>query len=249
MPENQLTILTYNIHKGFSTGNRRFVLHQIHAALLTVDADVLCLQEIQGEHNGHRQHINGWPDCEQVEFLAKNAWPHYAYGQNATYNAGHHGNALLSKFPLLRWENINVSSFRRASRSLLHAVMNTANGNPIHIICIHFGLFGVERQRQIATLCDRIDSHVPHDAPLVVAGDFNDWRGVAEQRFSQHLALQEAFHTLHDRRARTFPSWLPFLPVDRIYYRGLRPLSCERLLHAPWPHLSDHVPMIATFQL
>jgi endonuclease/exonuclease/phosphatase family metal-dependent hydrolase len=250
MTENRLTVLTYNIHKGFSPGNRRFVLHQIRTALLAVDADVLFLQEMQGEHQGHEQHISNWPDCAQFEFLARDTWPHYAYAQNATYSAGHHGNAILSKFPLLSWENINVSPFRQASRSLLHGVLDTPLSDPpLHIICIHFGLLGVERRRQITTLCARIDSHVPHDAPLIVAGDFNDWRGVAERRFYQHLALQEAFHSLHNRRAKTYPAWLPVLPMDRIYYRGLRPVSCERLLNAPWPHLSDHVPLLATFQL
>ncbi|WP_394752241.1 endonuclease/exonuclease/phosphatase family protein [Crenothrix sp.] len=250
MPEKRLTVVTYNIHKGFSPGNRRFVLHQIRTALLSVDADVLFLQEMQGEHQGHEQRINDWPDCAQVEFLAKEAWPHYAYSKNATYSNGHHGNAILSKFPLLSWENINVSSFRQASRSLLHGVIDTPKTHkPIHIICIHFGLFAIERQRQIAILCDRIDSHVPHDAPLIVAGDFNDWTCVAEDYFSKHLNLQEAFYSLHSCRPRTFPAWLPFLSVDRIYYRGLQPLSCERLMHAPWRNLSDHVPMIATFQL
>jgi endonuclease/exonuclease/phosphatase family metal-dependent hydrolase len=222
----------------------------MRSALITTNTDVLFLQEMQGEHQDHERHISAWPDCAQAEFLASNTWPHFAYGQNATYRAGHHGNAILSKFPLLSWENINVSSFRKASRSLLHGILKIPGRYiPIHIICIHFGLFGVERQKQIATLCARIDSHVPHDTPLIVAGDFNDWRGEAEKRFSQHLNLQEAFHGLHGRRANTFPAWLPMLPVDRIYYRGLQPISSERLLHAPWQHLSDHVPLVATFQL
>lgn len=250
MTEIRLKVLTYNIHKGFSPGNRRFVLHQIRAALLAVDADVLFLQEMQGEHQHHEQRISNWPDCTQFEFLAKDAWPHYAYAKNVTYSDGHHGNAILSKFPLISWENINVSPYRRASRSLLHGIMYLPGREfQVHIICIHFGLLGGERQRQITKLCSRIDNHVPHDAPLVVAGDFNDWGGVAERHFYQHLALQEAFYSLHNHRARTFPAWLPMLPMDRIYFRGLQPVSCERLVHAPWPHLSDHTPLMATFQL
>jgi endonuclease/exonuclease/phosphatase family metal-dependent hydrolase len=253
MAENRLKVLTYNIHKGFSPGNRRFVLHQIRTALLTVDADVLCLQEMQGEHQDNERHIHNWPDCTQFEFLAKGVWPHYAYAQNVTYqgkNAGHHGNAILSKFPLISWENINVSPYRQASRSLLHGIMQLpGRDGQLHIICIHFGLLGGERKRQIAKLCSRIDSHVPHDAPLIVAGDFNDWGGVAERHFYQHLELQEAYYHVHGHRARTFPAWLPVLAMDRIYYRGLVPVACERLVHAPWPHLSDHAPLMATFQL
>jgi endonuclease/exonuclease/phosphatase family metal-dependent hydrolase len=250
MTENRFTVLTYNIHKGYSPGNRRFVLHQIRAALLAADADVLFLQEMQGEHQEREQKVTDWPDCAQFEFLAHETWPHYAYAQNVTYSAGHHGNAILSKFPLLSWENINVSPYRWASRSLLHGVVRMPSGGaPLHIICIHFGLLGAERQRQIESLCARIDSHVPHDAPLIVAGDFNDWSGAAERRFYRHLELQEAYRSLHGRHAKTFPAWLPCLPLDRIYYRGLTPLSCERLIHAPWPRLSDHAPLAAAFRL
>ncbi len=250
MSQNRLTVLTYNIHKGFSPGNRRFVLHQIRSALLHVNADLLCLQETQGEHQDHERSINNWPSCAQFEFLASDAWAHCAYAQNVTHHSGHHGNAILSKFPLLRWENINVSPFSFASRSLLHGEVDLPGKLPsIHVICIHFGLFGVERREQITRLCERIDSHVPHDAPLIVAGDFNDWQGVAERRFYHHLDLQEAFQQLHGYRARTYPVWLPMLPMDRIYYRGLRPLTCERLQNNPWPHLSDHLPLMATFEL
>jgi endonuclease/exonuclease/phosphatase family metal-dependent hydrolase len=250
MAEPPLKVLTYNIHKGFSPGNRRFVLHQIRAALLSVNANVLCLQEMQGEHQDHEKRIRNWPDCTQFEFLAKDAWPHYAYAQNANYRVGHHGNAILSKYPLISWENINVSPYPQASRSLLHGILCLPGSDAhVHIICIHFGLLGGERKRQIAKLCSRIDSHVPKDAPLIVAGDFNDWGGVAERHFYQHLELQEAHYSLHGLRAKTYPAWLPVLPMDRIYYRGLQPVSCERLVHAPWPHLSDHAPLVATFQL
>ena len=250
MTESLLKVLTYNIHKGFSAGNRRFVLHQIRTALQNVNPDVLCLQEMQGEHQKHAMRIGNWPDCTQSEFLAKDTWPHFAYAQNATYSDGHHGNAIFSKFPLINWENINVSPYRQASRSLLHGVIRLAGSNAaLHIICIHFGLFGGERRRQIAKLCSRIDSHVPHDAALIVAGDFNDWGGVAESYFSHHLDLLEAYFHLHGLRAKTFPAWLPVLPMDRIYYRGLQPISCERLIHPPWPNLSDHAPVVATFQL
>ena len=267
MKEKGLRVLTYNIHKGFNVGNRRFVLHQIREALIAADADLLFLQEMQGEHLRHEKKILDWPVLSQLEFLADNTWPFHAYGKNAIYTAGHHGNAILSKFPFEHWENINVSPFPWASRSMLHGVIrlpgmaevSQAVGNrcdrlpqssqDVHIVCIHFGLTGKERRLQISKLCDRIDSHVPHDAPLIIAGDFNDWMGQAERLFHDHLGLQEVFRKTHGRYARSFPSWLPFLPMDRIYYRGLIPVSCEPLTHAPWHTLSDHAPLIASFTL
>ncbi|NOR69405.1 MAG: EEP domain-containing protein [Methylomarinum sp.] len=250
MRKNQLRVLTYNIHKGFSVGNRYFILHQIREALEKTDADILFLQEMQGKHSKHEQKHTNWPECSHSEFLAKDIWPHFAYGKNAMYKVGHHGNALLSKYALLRWENINVSPFIWASRSLLHGVIQLPeSSSELHIICIHLGLLGMERRRQINTLCQHIEAHVPRDAPLIAAGDFNDWTGQAEKQFYQHLNLQEAHQTLHNRYAKTFPAWLPMLQMDRIYYRGLQPITCERLTHAPWNRLSDHAPLSATFDI
>ncbi|WP_349431925.1 endonuclease/exonuclease/phosphatase family protein [Methylomarinum sp. Ch1-1] len=250
MQESRLRVLTYNIHKGFSPSNRHFILHQIRDALVDVKADILFFQEMQGEHKEHEQKHHNWPECTHYEFLAHEVWPHYAYGKNAVYSVGHHGNAILSKYPLHSWENINVSPFAWASRSLLHGVIQLPSWQrELHIICIHLGLIGMERRRQFGLLCERIDEHVPHDAPLIVAGDFNDWTGQAEKRFYQHLELKEAYRTLHNRYARTFPVWLPFLQMDRIYFRGMQPRSCERLTGAPWNRLSDHAPLLAEFSL
>lgn len=250
MNRQALKIVTYNIHKGFNVGNRRFVLHQIREALIATEADLLFLQEMQGAHLHHEDKITDWPDLSQFEFIAEGGWPFHCYGKNAVYKAGHHGNAILSRFLLDHCENINVSPFSWASRSVLHGIVKLPGcATEVHIVCIHFGLTGRERRGQAVKLCDRIDSHVPHDAPLIVAGDFNDWLGKVEHHFHDHLGLQEVFRETHGRYARTFPAWLPMLPMDRIYYRGLQPIACERLNRAPWPSLSDHAPLQATFSL
>ena len=250
MKKSGLRVLTYNIHKGFNAGNRRFVLHQIKEALIAADADLLFLQEMQGEHRRHEKKVAAWPEQSHSEFIAEGVWPFFAYGKNAIYDAGHHGNAILSKYPFQSWENINVSPFPWASRSLLHGVIRMPNSEQdVHIVCIHFGLIGKERRLQISKLCERIDSHVPHDAPLIVAGDFNDWLGQAGRLFLNRLNLHEIFRQTHGRYACTFPSWMPFLQMDRIYYRGLIPVSCDRLTDTPWQALSDHAPLVASFTL
>lgn len=245
-----LKVLTYNIHKGFNSGNRRFVLHQIKEALEEAGADLLFLQEMQGEHQLHAQQVENWPTLSQFEFIAEGVWPFYIYGKNAVYKTGHHGNAILSRFPFVSWENINVSPFPWASRSMLHGVIQLPDSDrEVHIVCIHFGLTSRERRVQLDRLSERIDQHVPHHAPLIVAGDFNDWLSQAEQHFQQHLGLREVFHMTHGNYARTFPCWMPILPMDRIYFRGLIPVGCERMTGSPWRRLSDHAPLAASFSL
>lgn len=243
-----LRVLTYNIHKGFSTGNRRFVLHQIRDQLRRANVDIVFLQEIQGEHSVRKNQIHNWPTQSQFEFLADSIWSHYAYGKNAIYDSGHHGNAILSKFPFLRWDNINVSSMRSASRSLLHGEVHVGT-RVLHVVCIHFDLIAYHRERQLKILSEYLAAHIPHDQPVIVAGDFNDWREDAGRFIAKELGLTEVFQHSNGRYARTFPSWLPFLPIDRIYYRGLKPLECACFREAPWHQLSDHTPLYAAFEL
>src|SRR3989338_3836062 len=115
-PKHTLRVLSYNIHKGFSAGSRRFLLDAMREAIEIVHADIVLLQEVQGEHTGHLSRIPAYPSAAQFEFLADRLWPHYAYGKNAVYQHGHHGNAILSKYPILFHENIDVSTNRLESR-------------------------------------------------------------------------------------------------------------------------------------
>ena len=250
MESNTLKVLTYNIHKGFNSTNRQFVLHAIKESIRKINADVVLLQEIHGERNISKSRFDDWPSNNQFEFLADEVWHHHAYAKNAIYKSGHHGNAILSKYPFVEWENIDVSLMQSHSRSLLHGTLEiTQTRQHVHIICVHLGLFGLERQRQLATLVSRIDSHVPHDAPLIIAGDFNDWLGRAEKYFTHDLEVHEVFKISTGRYARSFPAWRPMLSMDRIYSRGLNLVNCERMHGDPWRKMSDHVPLMAEFEL
>ena len=250
MTNSSFKILTYNIHKGFSATNLRFILHEIKYSLRYINADIVFLQEIHGERAISNNRFSDWPNNQQFEFLADQVWHHYAYGKNAIYTSGHHGNAILSKYPFIEWENINVSLFKSASRSLLHGIIRIPGVDQrIHVICVHLGLFEQERERQLSTLVKRINSHISANEPLIIAGDFNDWRGRAEYYLHHGLGVKEAFKITHGAYARTFPSWLPVLSMDRIYYRDLNIVSCNYLKGQPWRHLSDHIPLLAEFRL
>ncbi|GIX21574.1 MAG: hypothetical protein KatS3mg121_0357 [Gammaproteobacteria bacterium] len=241
-----LRVLTYNIHKGFSGFDGRFVLHAIREALRGVGPDLVFLQEIHGEHAGHRRRLRDWPEESQFEFLADRLWPHYAYGKNAIYQAGHHGNAILSRYPFRAWENFNLSALRHASRSVLHGVVGTPGG-VLHVMCVHLDVLGPERRRQLGVLAELISTRIGPDEPLIVAGDFNDWRGRGHRLLTHELGLREAFGERQGRCARTFPAWLPLLRLDRIYYRGLEAIDSRRLDERHWRRLSDHAPLLATF--
>lgn len=235
-------VLTANIHKGFSPLNRRFVLPQLREALQQAAPDVVFLQEVIGHESKH---------CQQshYEFLADRIWPEHAYGRNAVYTKGHHGNAMLSKFSITHRENHNISLGGLQQRGLLHCTLQLPHGKQLHTICVHLSLQESHRRRQLHMLCQVIASEVPANAPLIVAGDFNDWRQRAHSILAHEAGLQEVFVQGHGLAAQTFPARWPVLRLDRIYTRGLINQQPLPLAHQVWSHLSDHVPLAAQVEV
>jgi len=238
-------ILSFNINAGFDLTRRRFLLPALRDAVREVDADVVLLQEVLGEHAGHARRHAQWPSQAQYDYLADAFWPHRAYGRNAAFAEGHQGNAVLSRFPIAAHGNHDVSIPGHEARGLLHAVIEVPDASqPLHVVNVHLGLRESHRQWQVARLVEMIRAHIPLDAPLVVAGDFNDWRTRAHPLL-RAPGLREVFEDTHGRLARTFPSSRPLLPVDRIYVRAAQAVATNVLRARPWSRLSDHCALLA----
>ena len=195
----RLRIATYNIHKGVSAMSRKNRIHDLRAGLHALEADVVFLQEVQGRSDLHAERFHNWPDVAQHTFLAGDRWAEAVYGRNSVRSDGDHGNALLSRFPLVAHENIDISDHRFESRGLLHCEFDVG-GRRVHCICAHLGLFEGSRVRQADVLIARIRSHVPPDAPLIIAGDFNDWRHRLGRRLVESLGVSEVFELRRERR-------------------------------------------------
>lgn len=245
-----LRVLTVNTHKGFTSFNRKFILHELRDAVRAVAADVVFLQEVQGEHTRHPARFLNWPQSPHYEFLADEIWPEFAYGRNAVYPSGHHGNAVLSKYPIVHYRNHDVSIAGPEKRGLLHCVLRLPNRElDVHAICVHLGLRESHRRQQLQLMCNLVKNDVPADAPLLVAGDFNDWRKRAHVQLERCAGLREIFHHAHGQAAKTFPARFPMLQLDRIYVRNARLHMPMTLPRYPWSHLSDHAPLAAEIEL
>jgi endonuclease/exonuclease/phosphatase family metal-dependent hydrolase len=241
-----LRIASYNIHKGLSFFNRRIVLHDVRDSLMGLNPDIVFLQEVQGHHARGAHRFEGWPTLPQHEYIAGDLWNDFAYGKNSVYENGHHGNAILSHFPILRWENVDISAHAFESRGLLHCELALPDlAQPLHAICLHLALNEAGRRKQIHQLSERIRRMVPDDAPLIIAGDFNDWRQRTSSYLAEELGLKEVFETHHGHHARSFPAAMPFLSLDRIYVRGFGVTSAQVLKGQRWRRLSDHAALTA----
>ena len=244
-----LRLLTINTHKGFSFLNRAFVLPELRDAVRSTGADLVFLQEVHGEHSGHALRQPRWPQLPQYEYLADSIWPAFAYGRNAVYPAGDHGNAMLSKYPIDAHHNLDVSVGVQERRGILHCRISVPpGGREVHAFCVHLGLRERHRREQLVQLADYIDETLDADAAVIVAGDFNDWRQRAGPLLAR-VGLREVFVERTQRAARTFPARFPRLRLDRIYVRGVEIGEAVVLTSTPWPHLSDHVPLLSEIRL
>lgn len=266
----KLRIATYNIHKGVSAFGRKTRIHDLKEAIKLLDADLIFLQEVQGQHDYHaKKHVN-WPEQGQHDFLAGETHTS-VYGMNAVYQHGHHGNALLSRLPILQSTNFDVSDHAYEQRGILH-VRIQLGALHAHCFVIHLGLFAASRRRQVQALITQIQTEVDNSEPLIIAGDFNDWSKGLSRTLYKELGVIEAFDIANHshaelpikrsalnsvkslfksttNHARTFPAGLPWLSLDRVYLRGFEVKQAKVLSGKPWSNLSDHVPICVDLQL
>ena len=239
-----LRVATYNIHKGVQGigPRKRLEIHNLGHAVEQLDADIICLQEVRKEHRGHARQFKNWPAMGQAEFLAPMGYE-AIYQSNALTRHGEHGNALLSRWPVLTHQHEDMSDHRFEQRGLLHVEV-LVNGLAMHVVVIHLGLLRASRARQIQQLVRFVEREIPVNAPLLVAGDFNDWGTSVRQALSQ-----AGLHAFQEKRAATFPSRLPLVQLDYVFARGLKPVSVEVPRGPIWTRMSDHLPLIAEFEI
>lgn len=244
MSTARLKVMTINTHKGFSYFNRRFILPELKSAIQSMGADVVFMQEVLGEHTEWaRNHASQWPVGAHYEYLADDVWPQYSYGKNAVYPQGHHGNALLSRYPIEDWDNHAITYSDAEQRGLLYNRIVLSEKHSVHLICAHFSLQERKRTNEIRHL-DAVLKKIPKNEPVVIAGDFNDWFLKSHRKILK-MGFHEALEHAYGKPGRTFPALLPLVKLDRIYVKNAESVAPVVLPASPWSHLSDHRPLMA----
>ena len=235
-----LTLVSYNIHSGIGTDGR-FDLHRIGTVLRELAPDIVALQEC-GDFRGHTDRE------EHPEHLAEMLGLHMAFGPNVVRNGRRYGNAILSRLPILRSHNYDLSFRDKEPRGALRCDLDLGSGRPLHLFCLHLGLSMGERRAQEALL---LSADILRDAaradPAIVCGDFNHWWSGTVPALVRH-SIHDAAHKLGSA-TRTYHSKFPFFRLDRIYVDdGVNPLSL-RAHRSPLATLaSDHLPLVMSFE-
>jgi endonuclease/exonuclease/phosphatase family metal-dependent hydrolase len=242
-----IRVATWNIHKGVNGlgPRRRLEIHNIGLAIDQFDADIVCLQEVRKHHRGEAQRFAHWPSLEQADFLAPLGYTP-VYQTNAVTKHGEHGNALLTRWPVIKHQHEDMSDHRFEQRGLLHVEV-LVHGLPVHVIVIHLGLIKASRRRQIAQLCTFIQREIPKDAALLVTGDFNDWGSASETVLKAEQLFAFKTNPITAKKLRTYPARLPLVQFDYVFARHLQATKATVPSGQLWARMSDHLPLIADF--
>jgi len=246
----QLRILTYNIHRAIGV-DRLFRPERIAQIVTHHDPDITLLQEVD----------EGVPRSRELnlarELAGAMGYPHFAVGHNVRLRKGRCGNATLSRFPIVRERNIDLTIDHRKRRGCQHTTL-LVDGNPgkpveLEVFNLHLGLSAQERARQVGMLVNSSEfANTDVSNPCIVAGDFNDWRSLLHPIFTEILGFGCCTQkpTTYAAGIRTFPSFSPRGGLDRIYYRGrLKPRGARACRLKLSRVASDHLPVISDLTL
>ena len=242
--------MSYNVHRAIGV-DRRFRPDRVARIIEHHDPDVLLLQEV--DEGAPR---SGEMDLAR-ELASELGYTHYAVGHNVKLRRGRYGNATLSRYPIVRERNIDLSVDLRKRRGCQHTTLqiesNGVDARELEIFNLHLGLSARERARQVGKLV-RSDEFAELDSQrcCLVGGDFNDWRSLLHPIFTEVLSFGCATQREFDDATaiRTYPSFSPTGGLDRIYHRGpLRLVRARRCRLRMSRVASDHLPVIADFTL
>lgn len=229
--ERPLIVATYNIHTCVGV-DRRYDPERTAAVLGELNADIIGLQEVDARHRFRRP-------VDQWEYFAAATGLRAVAGVTIGSRRGRFANVLLTRFPVQSVRHIDLSVAGYEPRGAIAAEL-LVEGRPVLVVVTHLGLRAGERRLQIHRLLEALVERTSEADAVLVLGDLNEWRGrrggvsVLDRQLGRAPA------------PRTFPSWLPVLPLDRIYAAGalrLRGVAVHRSVLARVA--SDHLPLCA----
>jgi endonuclease/exonuclease/phosphatase family metal-dependent hydrolase len=238
-PQGALRIVTYNIHTCVGV-DRRYDPARVAAVLQAIDADIACLQEVYCRRGGERQ-------IDQAAYLARMTGCRVIAGTGVRDHRRRFRNAILTRLPVLSARSLDLTIAGHEPRSAIDVDL-AFRERVLRVIATHFGLSAAERRLQtdrlIAALAEPPAADRQRPDAVVLMGDLNEWRGKSGGIGALDRRLGPAV------APRTFPSWLPVLPLDRIYTEGPADLRGVHAYRSPLARLaSDHLPLVGELSL
>ncbi len=234
----RLRVLSYNIHHCEGVDGKLDVA-RIAQVIRAVEPDLVALQEVD-------QIVPRSQSVDQPAELARLTKMHVVIGPNIPLQGGAYGNAVLSRFPIRRHENLKLPRFDNGEqRGVLELEIDLpGTDQPLLFLATHLDHRpkNEERLASVKSILE-ITAKQP-DQPALLAGDLNDVpESAVLAGISQHWTRANV------KLLPTIPVAKPTRQIDFVL---LRPQGRWKVIETKVIEetvASDHRPILATLEL
>jgi endonuclease/exonuclease/phosphatase family metal-dependent hydrolase len=225
-----LRVMTYNIHQGINA-DLVMDLEEIADVIVAERPDVVLLNEVN-----RARATNGFVDT--LPLISRRLGMVYVFGAN--YRDGQYGNALLSRYPILGWDNLHYAHNTTETRGLLRVVVQ-APGGPVAIFGTHLDHSegpGDARAEQVAEALAVWDGA----ARTILLGDLNAEPDAPELQGIYNAGFLDVLQATGQGSLFTFWDAAPSRRIDFIFVTpDLTPVRAWVVRS----RASDHLPVMA----
>jgi endonuclease/exonuclease/phosphatase family metal-dependent hydrolase len=234
----EIRVLSYNIHHGAGIDGK-LDLERIAKVILSERPDLVALQEV--DVNVKRSN-----SIDQARTLAELCEMKFAFGGNIKLQGGEYGNAVLSKFKIVKFKNTKLPNFDSGEqRGILNCTIKIAGlAHDIEFSSTHFDHRRNDEERFASS--QSVNRQLENTiAPIsILAGDFNDvlfGRTIIE--------LEKSWVRSNDTMLPTIPVKKPNRQIDFIFASKTSKLTCIKTKVLSEAVASDHRALLAIYQL
>lgn len=233
-PGALLRVMTFNIHHGADADDRMRV-EEMAEVIRAEGVDLVLLQEVdRGVERSDRRDVI-------AELSEMSGLPHIAFGKNIDHQGGDYGNGILSRHPIVRWDNLHLRQEKpdRERRGVLHAVVQV-DGRQIAVLATHLDAGDADERRISAD--EIVEQLLPRyeELPILFGGDLNEGpEGYVHRRLSEHL---EDVWQAGEGDGFTVPVHEPRRRIDFLFHS---PDLVTDTAYVVATDVSDHLPVVA----
>ena len=234
----RVRVLAYNIHHGEGV-DRKLDLPRIANVIKSVRPDVVALQEVDVKTERTDR-------VDQAVELARLTEMPVIFEKNISFQGGEYGNAVLSKFPIVKHQNVHLPLFDDGEQRgvLICELQPKSLTKSLLFLSTHLDHRSNDRERLASA--KRINELIAKrdGLPTILAGDLNATRDTPVL-----LTLSKQWEISNSKELPTVPVTKPRRQIDFILSRPARNWKTVEVRVLDEAIASDHRAIFAVLEL
>ncbi len=233
-----LRVMSYNLHHGEGLDGK-LDLERIAKVIADAKAEIVGLQEV--DRGVERTQKRDLPTE-----LAKLTGLTVQFDKNIAHQGGDYGNAVLTRFPIMRAKNTHLKSFANGEQRGVQQLVLDVHGREILFMNTHLDARREPAEREHSATELRVIVAAAGTMPVILVGDFNA-APAAPSIAAVREFLTDSWTTLSKEPGFTIPVKKPNKRIDYIWITpaSITPVKMT-VLHS---EASDHLPIVAELRL